>query len=178
MKAVPRNRRQVYKMRPIIEAVVDKGSFFEMDANFGRPMIVGLARLEGRAVLRAGERPLSLWRLLDGGSLPEGGALGRLRRNLPSAGRLSDGLPRLHDRARCREGRDHPPWRARDGRGQPDHGALVHGHRAQFLRRCRRRASAGRPLLDALCLAVGLLGLAAARRRHRGGLSRRHRCGG
>ena len=44
MKAVPRNRRQVYKMRPIIEAVVDKGSFFEMGANFGRSIIAGLAR--------------------------------------------------------------------------------------------------------------------------------------
>src|SRR5690242_15240958 len=51
MKAIPRNRRQVYKMRPIIEAVVDKGSFFEVASNFGRPMITGLARLEGRAVL-------------------------------------------------------------------------------------------------------------------------------
>src|SRR5580700_6563018 len=51
MKAVPRNRRQVYKMRPVIDAVVDKGSFFEMGANFGRPIIVGLARLEGRPVL-------------------------------------------------------------------------------------------------------------------------------
>jgi acetyl-CoA carboxylase carboxyltransferase component len=51
MKAVPRSRRQVYKMRPIIEAVVDKGSFFEVAQNFGRPVIVGLARLEGRAVL-------------------------------------------------------------------------------------------------------------------------------
>jgi acetyl-CoA carboxylase carboxyltransferase component len=51
MKAVPRSRRQVYKMRPIIEAVVDKDSFFEVNTNFGRPMIVGLARLEGRAVL-------------------------------------------------------------------------------------------------------------------------------
>src|SRR5438128_9024496 len=51
IKAVPRNRRQVYKMRPIIEAVVDKGSFFEVSANFGRPSIAGLARLEGRAVL-------------------------------------------------------------------------------------------------------------------------------
>jgi acetyl-CoA carboxylase carboxyltransferase component len=51
MKAVPRSRRQVYKMRPIIESVVDKGSFFEMASNFGRPMIVGLARIEGRAVL-------------------------------------------------------------------------------------------------------------------------------
>ncbi len=51
MNAVPRNRKQVYKMRPIIESVVDKGSFFEVAKNFGKPVIVGLARLEGRAVL-------------------------------------------------------------------------------------------------------------------------------
>jgi hypothetical protein len=57
MKAVPRNRRQVYKMRPIIDAVVDKGSFFEINANFGRPIITGLARLEGRAVLLLASDP-------------------------------------------------------------------------------------------------------------------------
>lgn len=51
MNAVPRNRKQVYKIRPIIESVVDKGSFFEVARNFGKPIIVGLARLEGRAVL-------------------------------------------------------------------------------------------------------------------------------
>ncbi|TCU67238.1 acetyl-CoA carboxylase carboxyltransferase component [Bradyrhizobium sp. R2.2-H] len=51
MNAVPRNRKQVYKMRPIIESVVDKGSFFEVAKNFGKPIIIGLARLEGRAVL-------------------------------------------------------------------------------------------------------------------------------
>src|SRR5207302_9407639 len=57
MKAVPRNRRQVYKMRPIIDAVVDKGSFFEMASNYGRPVIAGLARLEGRAVLLLASDP-------------------------------------------------------------------------------------------------------------------------
>ena len=57
MKAVPRSRRQVYKMRPIIDAVVDKGSFFEMSANFGRPIIAGFARLEGRAVLLLASDP-------------------------------------------------------------------------------------------------------------------------
>lgn len=51
MKAVPRNRKQVYKIRPIVESVVDKGSFFEVAKNFGKPIIVGLARLEGRAVM-------------------------------------------------------------------------------------------------------------------------------
>src|SRR6476661_5430813 len=57
MKAVPRSRRQVYKMRPIINAVVDKGSFFEMAANFGRSIIAGFARLEGRAVLLLASDP-------------------------------------------------------------------------------------------------------------------------
>jgi len=51
ISAVPRHRRHVYKMRPIIESVVDNGSFFEVAQNFGRPVIVGLARLEGRAVM-------------------------------------------------------------------------------------------------------------------------------
>src|SRR4051794_25265747 len=51
ISAVPRHRRQVYKMRPIVEAVVDSGSFFEVAQNYGRPIIVGLARLEGRAVM-------------------------------------------------------------------------------------------------------------------------------
>lgn len=48
--AIPRDRRKVYKMRPIIEAVVDRGSFFEMGSRFGRSVITGLARLGGRPV--------------------------------------------------------------------------------------------------------------------------------
>jgi acetyl-CoA carboxylase carboxyltransferase component len=51
LSAVPRDRKRVYKMRPIIESVVDRGSFFEMGQNFGRAIITGLARLQGRAVL-------------------------------------------------------------------------------------------------------------------------------
>jgi acetyl-CoA carboxylase carboxyltransferase component len=48
--AIPRDRRTVYKMRPIIDAVVDKGSFFETGQMFGRPIITGLARLDGLPV--------------------------------------------------------------------------------------------------------------------------------
>lgn len=47
---IPRDRRKVYKMRPIIDAVVDKDSFFEMGQMFGRPIITGLARLDGLPV--------------------------------------------------------------------------------------------------------------------------------
>jgi len=142
MKAVPRSRRQVYKMRPIIDAVVDKGSFFEVNGNFGRPMITGLARLEGRAALVLASDPFHY-----GGSWTAEACQKVVRwvdfaENLPSADRLPDGLPRLHDRSGGREIRDHPSWRARDGGRQPDHRALVHHHRAQFLRRRRCRASA------------------------------------
>jgi acetyl-CoA carboxylase carboxyltransferase component len=49
-EVVPRERRRVYKMRPIVEAVVDRGSFFEMGKMFGRPIITGLARLDGLPV--------------------------------------------------------------------------------------------------------------------------------
>ena len=49
-EAIPRNTRKVYKMRPIVEAVVDKGSFFEIGRMFGRGMITGLARLDGLPV--------------------------------------------------------------------------------------------------------------------------------
>src|SRR5277367_1131766 len=48
--AIPRDPLKVYFMRPIIEAVVDRGSFFEFGSQFGRSLITGLARLEGRAV--------------------------------------------------------------------------------------------------------------------------------
>ena len=37
-------------MRPILEAVVDQGSFFEMGRMFGRSIITALARLDGRPV--------------------------------------------------------------------------------------------------------------------------------
>jgi acetyl-CoA carboxylase carboxyltransferase component len=57
MNAIPRSRRQVYKMRPIIESVVDRGSFFEIGREFGRAVIGGLARLEGRAVLLLASDP-------------------------------------------------------------------------------------------------------------------------
>jgi len=47
---IPRDTRKVYRMRPIIEALVDKGSFFEMGRNFGRSIITGLARIDGLPV--------------------------------------------------------------------------------------------------------------------------------
>ncbi len=50
LKVIPKDRRRVYKMRPIIDTLIDHGSFFEMGQMFGRSIITGLARIEGRSV--------------------------------------------------------------------------------------------------------------------------------
>src|SRR4051794_917696 len=47
---VPRERRRPYKVRRILEAVLDRGSVFEMGARYGRPLVTALARLGGRPV--------------------------------------------------------------------------------------------------------------------------------
>ena len=50
LEIVPRDTRKVYKMREIVEAVVDRGSFFEMGRMYGRSLITGFARLGGLPV--------------------------------------------------------------------------------------------------------------------------------
>jgi acetyl-CoA carboxylase carboxyltransferase component len=47
LSAVPREERRVYKMRPILEAVLDVSSWFEIGRGWGRSVITGLARLDG-----------------------------------------------------------------------------------------------------------------------------------
>jgi len=47
IEAIPHDRRKVYRVRPIIEAVVDHGSFLEVGRRWGRSAVTGLARLDG-----------------------------------------------------------------------------------------------------------------------------------
>lgn len=47
---VPKDGKTPYKPRRIIEAVLDKGSFHETGALWGRPVVTGLGRLDGRPV--------------------------------------------------------------------------------------------------------------------------------
>jgi len=47
---VPTDGKTPYKPRRIIEAVLDKGSFFETGALWGRSVVTGLGRLDGRPV--------------------------------------------------------------------------------------------------------------------------------
>jgi acetyl-CoA carboxylase carboxyltransferase component len=47
-------------VRPIIESLVDRGSFFEMGRWFGRGVVTGLARLDGRSVAVLASDPVFL----------------------------------------------------------------------------------------------------------------------
>ena len=47
LSAVPRDRRQIFEPRRIVEAVVDRGSFFEIGPYYGRARVTGLARVNG-----------------------------------------------------------------------------------------------------------------------------------
>lgn len=56
--AIPRDPRKAYKVRPVIETLFDKGSFFEMGKWFGRSVITAFARLDGRAVAVLASDPI------------------------------------------------------------------------------------------------------------------------
>jgi acetyl-CoA carboxylase carboxyltransferase component len=55
---VPKDPRKVYKMRPVIEAIIDEGSFFEIGKKWGKSIITGLARLDGIPVAVFAEDPM------------------------------------------------------------------------------------------------------------------------
>jgi acetyl-CoA carboxylase carboxyltransferase component len=46
-EAIPRDRRWPYEIRPILEAVLDRGSMFEVGRAWGRSVVTALARLRG-----------------------------------------------------------------------------------------------------------------------------------
>jgi len=50
LEILPERRTQVYNMKKIVDVIFDVDSFFEIKPRFGKPAIVGLARLAGRSV--------------------------------------------------------------------------------------------------------------------------------
>src|SRR5690606_12396684 len=55
---VPDNRRRVYDVRKVIDAIVDKASFFELKPKFGATAVIGLARLNGASVGIVANNPM------------------------------------------------------------------------------------------------------------------------
>ena len=50
LSVIPRNRRQAYKIRKLLEMVLDHGSIFEIAPSYGSSVVACLARLNGRPV--------------------------------------------------------------------------------------------------------------------------------
>ena len=177
LSIVPRDPRQPYKMRRILEAVLDRGSVFELGAAFGRPTITCLARLGGRPVgvlasdpehygggvtADAAEKTARFVDMCDQFHLPVVNFV-----DVPGFVIGTDGRARRHDPAR----------RARALRRRPGERALGVDPGAQGLRRGGRRPRRRLAAQPALRLAVGQLGLAADGGRARGRLPARARGG-
>ncbi|OGK81285.1 MAG: methylmalonyl-CoA carboxyltransferase [Candidatus Rokubacteria bacterium GWC2_70_16] len=50
LEILPESRARVYDARDILRLLVDKDSFFELKAGFGKPIVTALARLGGKSV--------------------------------------------------------------------------------------------------------------------------------
>ncbi len=57
---VPDNSRKAYDVHQVIDNVVDRNSFLEVQSHFARNVVVGLARLNGRSVGIVANQPLYL----------------------------------------------------------------------------------------------------------------------
>jgi acetyl-CoA carboxylase carboxyltransferase component len=62
---IPDSPRKAYDMLSVIEAVVDDGFFFEVQAFWARNIVVGFARLDGHVVGVVGNQPMHMAGTLD-----------------------------------------------------------------------------------------------------------------
>ena len=65
MPTIPSDHRQPYDVRGVVRGVVDADSFTELHARFAPNVVVGFARVEGRAVGVVANQPLVLAGCLD-----------------------------------------------------------------------------------------------------------------
>jgi acetyl-CoA/propionyl-CoA carboxylase carboxyl transferase subunit len=62
---LPENPKRAYDVHPLIEAILDEGSFYEMHARWAPNMVTGLGRLTGRTVGVIANNPLRLGGCID-----------------------------------------------------------------------------------------------------------------
>jgi acetyl-CoA carboxylase carboxyltransferase component len=62
---VPMDPRMPYNMHEVVEMVVDKGSFLELQAAFAQNALVGLARMDGQPVGVIGQEPSFMAGVID-----------------------------------------------------------------------------------------------------------------
>lgn len=75
LELMPEKRTQVYDMRKIVRTIVDKDSFFELKARFGKALLTGLARIDGRTVAIIANNPLHKGGAMDTDACEKGTSL-------------------------------------------------------------------------------------------------------
>ncbi|MGI5270329.1 acyl-CoA carboxylase subunit beta [Nonomuraea sp. CA-218870] len=78
LPALPDNPRTAYDVRRVIDGIVDGGSFLELQARFARNLVIGFARIEGRAVGVVANQPQALAGALDISASEKGARFVRL----------------------------------------------------------------------------------------------------
>lgn len=66
LSIVPKDRRRPYSMKKLIDHVVDRNSFFEIQPTFGKALITGLARMNGKVVGIIANNPMVYGGAMDG----------------------------------------------------------------------------------------------------------------
>ena len=173
--AIPRDIRKPYKMRAIVEAVVDRDSFFEIQPLYGRAIITGLARLDGWPVAVLASDPYFY------GGAWTADTCQKVERFVDLAQTFHLPVAFLVDCAGFLLGleadRHHQAGRARDVGDLAVDDPVVRGDHPQRVRGGGGGAQAGGAVRPALRVAFRALGVVAARGWHRGRVPGRHRCG-
>lgn len=60
LRILPRNSQTPYDIRQLIRRLCDDNSFFEIQPNYGRSMVIGLARLGGHSIAVIANQPMVL----------------------------------------------------------------------------------------------------------------------
>ena len=114
---VPRNGRQVYEMREVIDVVFDRASCVRgAAASSGKSVVCALARLGGHPVAVVANQPRVAGRVRGRRRRRQGRALHHRRRLLPSPARLPRRQPGRHARSRVGAA-GHPAQRRAHVRG-------------------------------------------------------------
>ncbi|MEZ5982657.1 MAG: carboxyl transferase domain-containing protein [Parvularculaceae bacterium] len=98
LSAVPRDARQAYSMRRILENVVDRGSLFEMGKRWGRSVITAFARLDGWPVAILASDPTFLAGSWTADASDKAKRFAQLAEQFRLPGRPLRRQSRLHDR--------------------------------------------------------------------------------
>ena len=139
-RSIPEQRKRVYDVRRVVDALFDEDSVLELRARFGRGMVTALARVDGRPLGVVANDPTHLGGAIDADGADKAARFLGLCDAFELPVLFLCDTPGLHGRARRRAHRDRAPLRADVPRRRQPQRARRDDRAAQGLRaRARRR---------------------------------------